>query len=235
MVVLALDTATPAGSSAVVRDGVVLAERGGDARRTHGERLPRELMDALDAAGLSLDQIDAYGVATGPGSFTGLRVGIATIQGLALSRGARVMPVSNFEAHARRTPPSPERLGIWLDAHRGEVFATLRDIDRRHVLEPPTSLTPAATLDQWSRSIAAGGRIRFVGDAVRRYANFLSDRLGAAAIIDPAVPLLSGVIGQIACGDPSGTVLPHAIVPLYVRRPDAELARERARPLEQKP
>src|SRR5579864_245669 len=60
MIVLALDTATPAGSTAVVRDGVVILERPGDARRTHGERLPRELMEALDAAGVSLDQIEAY-------------------------------------------------------------------------------------------------------------------------------------------------------------------------------
>lgn len=227
MVVLALDTATPAGSSAVVRDGVILAERDGDARRTHGERLPRELMDALDAAGLSLDDIDAYAVATGPGSFTGLRVGIATIQGLALARGARVTPVSNFDALARATPPSPDRLAIWLDAHRGEVFALLLDRDRRQVLEPPTSLAPAATLDRWAQSLADGGRVRFVGDAVPQYAGLITDRLGERVGVETTVPRLAGVIGQIACGDPSGMVVPHAIVPQYVRRPDAELARER--------
>ena len=235
MVVLAIDTATPTGSSAVVRDGVVVVERAGDPSRTHGERLPRELMDLLDAAALPLEAIDAYGVATGPGSFTGLRVGIATIQGLALARGARVMAVSNFEAHARRTPPSSERLAIWLDAHRGEVFATLLDIDRQDVLEPPTSLTPAATLAHWSPSLADGAPIRFVGDAVPHCARIIADRLGPRAILETAVPLLAGVIGQTACSHPSGTVAPHAIVPLYVRRPDAELARDRARQLDQKP
>ena len=80
MVILSLDTSSTAGSAAVVRDGRVLVERAGDPSRTHAERLPRELMDVLDAARCSLDTIDAFAVVTGPGSFTGLRVGLSTIQ-----------------------------------------------------------------------------------------------------------------------------------------------------------
>lgn len=234
MIVLALDTATAGGSAAVVRDGDVLVERPGDGSRTHGERLPRELMDVLDAARLSLAGVDAYAVAIGPGSFTGLRVGIATMQGLALVRGARVSPISNFEALARRTPPSPDPLAIWIDAHRGEVFATLLDVDRRRVIEPPTSLTPGATLDRWARSLDERARIRFAGDGGRRYADLVTARLGQRAIMEAIVPPLAGTLGQIACDDPGRAVAPHAIIPLYVRRPDAELARERTRQPEEK-
>lgn len=233
MIVLAVDTATVSGSAAIVRRGEVLVERAGDGRRTHGERLPRELMEVLEAARLSLDEVEAYAVAVGPGSFTGLRVGIATIQGLALVRGARVYPVSNFEALAFRTPPSADPLGVWIDAHRGEVFATLLDADRRRVLEPPTSLTPAATLDRWGASLEDLAPVRFVGDGARRYADVLSARLGGRATIESTVPLLAGAIGRIASAEPARAVAPHAVVPLYVRRPDAELARDRRRQAEE--
>lgn len=234
VIVLALDTATAAGSAAIVCDGAVIVEREGDGSRTHGERLPRELMDVLDAARLSLDDVEMYAVAIGPGSFTGLRVGIATIQGLALVRGARVSPISNFEALAERTPASPDPLAIWIDAHRGEVFATLLDVDRQEVIEPPTSLTPAATLAQWAVSLGRHRRVRFAGDGGRRYADVVSAALGERAIVEAVVPPLAGAIGQIACADPARVVAPHAVVPLYVRRPDAELARDRRHQPEEK-
>src|SRR5437868_11862593 len=80
VLILSLDTSSPGGSAALVRDGDVLLEREGDAARTHGERLPRELMGLLDEARVRLDAIDLFAVAIGPGSFTGLRIGIATIQ-----------------------------------------------------------------------------------------------------------------------------------------------------------
>src|SRR6516165_5121101 len=98
MLVLALDTSSAAGSAAVIRGDRVLVERAGDASRTHGERLPRELMAVLDAARVDLREIDHFAVSIGPGSFTGLRVGIATIQGLAFAQNKLVVPVSSFEA-----------------------------------------------------------------------------------------------------------------------------------------
>src|SRR5512132_3725834 len=100
MLTLALDTSAAAGSAALLRDGHVVAERAGDGSRTHGERLPRELMELLESAGVTLRDIDRFAVSTGPGSFTGLRVGIATIQGLALAQHKLVVPVSSFEALA---------------------------------------------------------------------------------------------------------------------------------------
>src|SRR5262245_40274567 len=99
--ILALDTSSAAGSAAVLRDGVVVAERAGDATRTHGERLPRELMTVLEEARADLHDVTTFAVCTGPGSFTGLRVGIATMQGLAFAQRKLVVPVSAFEALAR--------------------------------------------------------------------------------------------------------------------------------------
>jgi tRNA threonylcarbamoyladenosine biosynthesis protein TsaB len=230
VLILALDTSSAAGSAAVVRDGAVVVERAGDGARTHGERLPRELMALLDDARVDVHDIERFAVATGPGSFTGLRVGIATIQGLALAQKRVVVPVSAFEALAVSVSSSsiahrPSPIAVWIDAHRGEVFATLYDADGRVQYEP-TSLPPRETLDAWAAALD-GQRIAFTGDGAIRYRAAIDERLSGIAEIPAAVPPLAGVIGLIAAEQPDRAVAPHAIVPLYVRRSDAELARDR--------
>ena len=241
MLILALDTSSAAGSAAIVRDGTVAIERDGDGTRTHGERLPLELMALLRDAGLTLAGIDGFAVVTGPGSFTGLRVGIATIQGLALAGRKLVTPVSAFEALAfglrssdlgRRTsdvgPRASDVIAVWIDAHRREVFGTLYAADGRTVLEPPAALAPEATIEKWMASVPAGTRMRFIGDGAVRYADVIRAQLGERAILPDATPPLAGAAGVIAAAEPGRAVTPHAVVPLYVRRSDAELARDRA-------
>jgi tRNA threonylcarbamoyladenosine biosynthesis protein TsaB len=249
MVILALDTSSAAGSAAIARGGIVLLEREGDGSRTHGERLPRELMSILHAAGVSLLEVDRFAVATGPGSFTGLRVGIATTQGLALAQRKLVCPVSSFEAcaaigarpdlppptsHLRSPtsdlrPPTSDLVAVWIDAHRGEVFGALYDGQGRVERQPPTSLPPDATLDGWERSLHGAGTIRFVGDGAVRYADVIRARLGQRAVVPDVAPVLAGAIAAIAAEEPARAVHPHAVVPIYVRRSDAELARDRRR------
>ena len=100
MLVLALDTTTRGGSVAVARDGRVLDLLEGDAARPHAERLPGDLVTSLERAGASLADVDVFAVAVGPGSFTGLRIGIAAIQGCAFAAGRPVVGVSALEALA---------------------------------------------------------------------------------------------------------------------------------------
>ena len=236
MLILALDTSSAGGSAALVRDGAIAVERVGDPSRTHGERLPLELMAVLDAAGAGLRDVDGFAVCVGPGTFTGLRVGIATVQGLAFAQEKYVTPVSAFEALAR----SEERgargaegarsgvsaTAVWIDAHRGEVFAMLFDSDHRELIAP-TSLKPEATLEAWGAALTPFVRVRFAGDGAIKYREIVEARLDRRALIDPDAPPLAGAIGLIAAADPGRAVRPHAIAPLYVRRPDAVLARER--------
>ena len=236
MLILALDTTTRAGSAAIVRDGIVVREHIGDSSLTHGQRLPSDLMRLLDAAQVGLDAVDLFAVAAGPGSFTGLRVGIATIQGLALASGKRVVPVSVLDALARAanllpvrdaaSPPSDDYIAPWMDAQRGEVFAAVYDPSARIALVEATSATPSATLDAWSDSIA-GRTLRFVGDGALRYRTEIVARLGEHALVIERVPPLAGVIGALAHARADEAVVPHAVVPIYIRRPDAELARAR--------
>jgi tRNA threonylcarbamoyladenosine biosynthesis protein TsaB len=226
MVILALDSSSSGGSTALLRDGRLAGARVGDPSRTYGEQLPTEFKALLEQHETALQDVDLFAVSIGPGSFTGLRVGIAAIQGLALANDKKVVPVSTFDALAwplRDAGP----VAAWIDARRGEVFAALYDQHGRPV-RSPSSMTPLATLDLWASELVSLPALSFVGDGAVRYRADIEQRLESRAVILGEPPPLAPVIAEIAAADPSQAVRPHAVVPLYVRRPDAELARDRA-------
>ncbi len=234
MRVLALDTTNRAGSVALVDDDRIVEEREGDPSRTHGERLPAELA----ALGAPWPTIDLYAVASGPGSFTGLRIGIATMQGLALVNRTRIVGVSALEALAQRAAERADPgtlVASWIDAQRGEVFSALYRVgdapmftpERLIALETPAVASPAATLHAWSAYDVRASI--FSGDGAARYASAIGAGDRGPRIAPPV--LLAGAIGRMAAISASRGVTssPAGIHPLYVRRPDAELAREQAR------
>jgi tRNA threonylcarbamoyladenosine biosynthesis protein TsaB len=236
MYALALDTTTRGGSVALVDEHRILEERPGDARQSHAERLPGELTGLLDGRGLTLADIDLFAVASGPGSFTGLRIGIATVQGLALTTRRPVAAVSALEALAQSAADAAEGafVGAWIDARRGDVFAALYRIatgmpyapERIAVVEGATVGTPAATLGRW-RTLAGDAGVIFVGDGAEVYEAAIAAARSDARVVKPT-PLIAGAIGRmglmrLARGE---VIPPAAIRPLYVRRPDAEIARE---------
>lgn len=225
LIVLSLDTTTRAGSAALVDDGRVRAELIGDATLTHGQRLPADLMRVLEEAAVSLDDLDLLAVAAGPGSFTGLRVGIAAMQGLAFAANLQIVPVSALDALARAGADGKRAVAAWMDAQRGQVYAALYS-PRGGIVIEASSLGPEETLNRWSRQ-GLPDVVHFVGDGAIRYGEVIQQHLGRNASVASAVPPLAGIIGQIAQENPDRGVAPHAVVPIYVRRPDAELARLR--------
>jgi tRNA threonylcarbamoyladenosine biosynthesis protein TsaB len=225
VIILALDTTTKDGSIAVLHGATIRIERTGDPSLTHGQRLPGELAMVLADASVRIEDVDLLAVAAGPGSFTGLRVGIATVQGIAMAHDKRVVPVSALEALARAAINPDRMIGAWMNAQRNEVFAALYAADGKDLLIPPVSAAPRAVLSTWSESVDLE-RVVFVGDGATHDEDVLHDAVGADVSI-AALPPLAGLIGQIAAEDPARAVPPHAIVPIYVRRSDAELARAR--------
>ncbi len=253
MIVLALDTTMRGGSCALARGGVVVRERAGDAGVSQAARLPRDLMALLDQTGTSLRDIDVFAVAIGPGSFTGLRVGIATMQGLAFAEGKALIGVSTFDALAAigesGTPGgsgdpdaggSPEQ-----DPPYGRVaggsghqdppyarIATWVDAWRGDVFaalyEAGREVEPPAVAHPRDLLARIDAPTLFIGDGAALHRDLIRGTLGAGArMASPADPLLAGTIAVRATARAIAgeTPPPHAIRPLYVRRSDAELAR----------
>ena len=272
MLILALDTTSRAGSLALARDGGVLDQQRGDPSRTQGERLPGDIGDLLERHGLTVADVDLYAVAAGPGSFTGLRVGIATIQGLALAHARPVVPVSALVALAYGALISSggpvqdaELIAACMDAQRREVFSALyarsgMEKDRREqargstthgefaelaehtehgqhadmeetaagldVIEPPIVGRAEEMLGAWAGHFR-GRTVCFVGDGALMCRQVLTERLKDAAQFIEPLPCLASSVALIAAerAAAGGAGGPHAIRPIYVRRPDAELAR----------
>lgn len=232
MVIAALETVTRRGSVALWNNGVCHA-LSGDSARTHVERLPRELTDWIQSQGCPLEEVDTLAVVSGPGSFTGLRVGIAAVQGLALSRRTPVVAVPTLEALATSWLLGPSAsdacLVTCLDGHRGEVFVAAWNVQTGRSLEDAAPvIAPCVTLPDRIAGLLAGQRTRvvIVGDGGQRYAGILKETLPQAAFETPGMSLAEAAV-RMAAAHPERAVSPHALRPVYIRRPDAELARER--------
>jgi len=233
MRVLALDTTTPGGSAALVDETRVVAELAGDPSRSQAEQLPALLLRVLQSTGLAVEHVDRFAVASGPGSFTGLRIGIATIQGLAIVTGKPVVAVSALDAlgHIAARGLAPGSLvAAWMDARRREVFSAIYRVsdaddfshERLVVVEPASVGDPAATVERW-RAIAPLP-VAVAGDGAVAYAALLGD---AARVLEPGVLAPALGLAAVSLSRAGHDVAPGSVQPLYVRRPDAEIARDR--------
>jgi len=246
MLLLALDTTTAAGSVALWQDGLI-EERAGDAARSHAQRLPGDLVALLASHGRTLRDVERYAVAAGPGSFTGLRIGIATVQGLALVDDRLVHAVGTLDLLAHDAARAPDAgagttIVAWMEAYRGEMFAARYRVvqasphldgvggERRRggatldVLDPPIASAADPLARAWAS--AGAGRVIVIGDGVPRTSALLADAFGPDAALREPGPL-AGTLAALAAAHGVAT-RPHAVVPIYVRRPDVELARDRA-------
>ena len=254
MLTLAVDTTTNRGSFALARNGRPLEEVFGDAGSTHGERLPGAIHALLERQGMTTADVDRYAVALGPGSFTGLRVGIATVQGLALAHGRPVVGIPvldalvDIAAQAVGGGAVPDLIAPWVDASRGEVFSALYEAAPDapaaggagggeaaagagwRVTEAPVSATPAAVLDGWAHRLHERAAWA-IGDGVAASRRLLAERLGAGSRLFDEIPSLARTMAAMAVQTPwrDRAGPPHGLRPVYVRRPDAELARDRRR------
>ena len=223
MLVLSLDTTSRAGSCALARDGQVVCVQGSDSSREQGGQLPGALATLLDRESVALREIDGYGVAIGPGSFTGLRVGIATMQGLAMATGKPLIGVSALDALAVLAGAeqySSGRIVAWIEAWRGDVFSAT--YERGRALRAPVIAPPNELLDHVS-----GRATVFIGSGAARNMDLIRTTcVGNAHLADPIAPLLAGAVATV-----TSQVLrsghhppPHDIRPLYVLRSDTNVA-----------
>jgi tRNA threonylcarbamoyladenosine biosynthesis protein TsaB len=236
VIVLGFDTATPATAVGLrLADGATLrayepATLG--ARPAHTARVLALAHELLAEAGLGWDAPERIAVGVGPGTFTGLRVGVATARGLAQSLGVAVVGVSTprvLAAAAQREGAQAReeaRAGVLavIDARRGEAFAAAYDGDRE--LSAPRALTPQEL--EGLPALAGSERDWLaVGDGAVRFRVYLETvGVGVPEDSSPLHRVDAGVLCELALDAPGGA--PEAVVPDYRRRPDAEIALEAA-------
>jgi tRNA threonylcarbamoyladenosine biosynthesis protein TsaB len=237
MIVLGFDTATPATAvGLLLADGSVREERDDPAageRPGHSTRLLALAYDLLADVGLDWTDLERIAVGLGPGTFTGLRIGVATARGLAQSCGAGLAGVSSLRALAEGVDDEPENVLAVIDARRGEVFVAAygaRDATGvREQLLAPSARAPERLEEALS---AMGGEERgdwiAVGDGALRYPEALA---GLGMTLPEATSALHLISGRAICElGAQGREEGLGLVPDYGRRPDAELAlRMRAR------
>ena len=181
MRILTIETSTPAEIVAVVEGDAVLAERRSATGRGHRDTLAGSIGEVLGRSGTKLTDLGAIAVSIGPGRFTGLRVGLATAKGLAVTSGVGVRAVRTLPALAFTAGVEEGLVCPALDARRGEVYASLlRPGDSAPVMEE-TALSPEALAGR-VRALAAGEPVTFVGTGALAYREEIAALLGAAAL-----------------------------------------------------
>jgi tRNA threonylcarbamoyladenosine biosynthesis protein TsaB len=215
MVVFALDTSGPACSVAVWADGIVLAREGESMARGHAARLMPLAEAAVRKAGIGWRDVGLFAATVGPGAFTGIRIGLAAVGGLALAAERPIVGITSFEAVLAGIPP--ERLAgrtaaIVIDTRRGDQFVQLFDAAGAAVGQ--AQLADDAALAH----LARGRRLLLAGDGAERAAAMLAggpaiEVVREAAAIDPAA------VAAAAAARPE-RARPFPPAPLYLRPPD---------------
>jgi tRNA threonylcarbamoyladenosine biosynthesis protein TsaB len=172
----------------------------------------------VEGSGLRPADVDAWAVAVGPGSFTGLRVGLGTVQGLALAAERPCLGVSSLDAAAALVAGAAPTIVALIDAFRDEVYAGVYDAGARPVRDFSVG-TVESVLE------GVGGAVALVGDGAERFKDRIAARLPGAVFPDPepwlAVPLGRLAAARLAAGE---VMAPEALRPVYIRGADIRKA-----------
>ncbi len=221
MLVLAIDTSTRVGGIAIVNEGGVISEIRLSVSIEYSERLLPEIDHLLELSGISINDIELFAISKGPGSFTGLRVGMSTVKGLAFATGRPVITVSTLEALAWNMPFARFPVCPVIDARKNEVFTALfRWNEDSPVRLMDDSVINRTELKDIIRSITGDERFILIGDGTKFY------RDEAEFIIAPPErnipsPACVGFIG-LRLAEKGIFEDPVKIIPAYLRRSQAE-------------
>ena len=227
MKILSIDTSTTACTVGLVDGDDVVAERVDRSGQTHARHIMPMLADTLKQANMSLADVDGFGVITGPGTFTGLRIGISTAQGLASALSKPVAGITSLDALAAQAKTGLALICPMVDARRQEVYYGLYELQAQGFRQsgPHQVASPAALMAQIQTPCY------FLGTGARLYRQLIADTLGSKASFSEMDEdrIGSAVIARLAraqFGNTKGQQLP-VVSPVYIRRSDAEIAADR--------
>lgn len=225
MRILALETSTLTGGVALLDGDCLLAEYTLSVRTTHSERLMAAVDRLLNDSGWGIETLEGVAVSIGPGSFTGLRIGVSTAKGLGLALGIPLVGVPTLDALAALLPHARDPVCPILDAKKGELYTSLFHWEGGRMVRDweYLALTPEDLCSRLS------GSVIFVGDGVGAFGDLLGRALGSRAKLAPpgrrhpsAACVAQLGHDRLLSGE---TVEPARLTPLYIRPSEAELKR----------
>jgi tRNA threonylcarbamoyladenosine biosynthesis protein TsaB len=226
MRLLAVDTTTGSGSAALVEDGRIRAEIGIDSFGTHSARLPASIDVLLKSLGWTPAELDGFAVTPGPGSFTGIRIGLSTIQAFAFASGKPIAPVSSLRALAWKLRNDGVPLAAPMhDAKKGEIYAALYSFDKNKMkaVVPEGAYAPERFLEL----LPKGRKILYIGGGFPILSAIMGRGEKNRAIPSLRTPFIAaevGLLGAAAIAAGKG-IAPDKLEPLYLRRSQAEEGR----------
>lgn len=239
LLTLGVDTSTERRSVALLGEGRVLAETSSGLREGGSANLLADIDRVLKSAGVGLKEVGLFAAAVGPGSFTGLRAGLATVKGLALTTAKPAVGVQTLHALAYCVRPAARVVSL-IPAGRGEVFAQLLSVSAEGVvkeLEGPTHLPPAQLIE---RMAGLGGGLKWTGGGSLKFLEMIKERAESAGIefveagapgvasegawvFAPAAEALAVSVAEMARNAHASGAGAEGLTAVYVRPSDAEL------------
>ena len=224
MIILGIDTSSAACSCAVTRDGRLLAEKVMNSALTHSQTLMPAVDEILSGEGLKPSDVDLFAVVAGPGSFTGVRIGVCAVKAFCAALDKPCARIDALEAMAEGTGFEGFISPI-LDARRNQVYTALfRRV--RGKLERVSEDT-ALPLSEWLDGLRDKDAVFFTGDGLNTYEAYIRSAMGERAIISPMHNrvLRASAACFIAENRPDIHMDAAALTPLYLRLPQAERER----------
>jgi tRNA threonylcarbamoyladenosine biosynthesis protein TsaB len=218
--ILAIDTATLGGSVCLARGDSILVSRIGDSAISHSNSLLRDINSCLDEAAVKLTEIDLFAAASGPGSFTGLRIGLATVKALSRTLDRPCVGIPTLRAVAHASGPSNATVAM-LPAGRGEVFVQLLSVSADYSvieLDVPAHLPPRKVLDKYGSQ----EHLKWSGEGAHINRLLLTE---PTWILAPREDNLSKHVAALALRqfETGHLIKPESLRAIYVRPSDAEL------------
>ena len=226
MKVLAIDTSSNAASVAVVEDNVLLGEFILNHKKTHSQEIMPMLDDVLRRCGCEVSDIDLFAAAKGPGSFTGLRIGITTVKALAHSVNKPVIGIGTLEGLAYNLPFCEHTIVPIMDARRNQVYTGAYMWDGEDFRE--IGEAEAMSIEECVASCGNFLETVFLGDGVPVHKEFIKEKLGDKAIFAPASCNMqrASSIAMLALKRANEAESYYGLEPMYLRKPQAERERE---------
>ena len=227
MIILAVDTSGPVCGVAITQDGEILYEAAAVNKRKHSQSLMPMVDEALKRCGLTVNEIDLFAAVTGPGSFTGVRIGVSTVKGLAHGAGKPCVGVNALQALAAGVIQASLLICPIQDARAGQVYGAAFEAGM-----PPVRMLEdrAAKLDVYLdaalQAAKDGQLLCFIGDGVKPYQQAIESALGKRAVFLPAQQnyLRPSSVALLAQFETPLDYL--SLMPYYLRAPQAERARK---------